>query len=285
MLGRPRRLAATVIAVVAATFLVLGQSGPLTGSEPSQSGANDPEISEKECAFWLDHDSDGKGDERISGDYILQESSVVGGCDFKLNSPESATLVVESELTDWEAEVEIKREPGSTEDYKIYPGLPEIPEVDGSMRVIVNFVAGDTPRSGRTRTLDDDYLHQVQIPDEFRILGVTVTIPDGRNDRLEENAWAASSEYINADRNIAQQEGELPQWAVALSQEWLEKGYPQVAASIIEQESDGGASGLWKWAAIVTWIAILIAVIIAIVLYIFLSKGSRSDGPRPPDGL
>lgn len=278
--SRSRSLATVAIATVAITLFLFSYPSPLAGSAPLQSI---PEITEKECAFWLDHDGDGKGDQRLAGEYIPQETPVIGGCDFKLSVPEAATITVESELKDWEAEVEVRREPGSVEDFQIYPGRPEITGVAGSMRVIVNFAKGDTPRSGRERTLRDEYRHEVQIPDHFRILGVTVTAPDGRKDRLEENAQSASDEYINVHRSILEREGELPEWAVTLAREWLEAGYPQVSESIIAQSADStaGTAGWWMWAAIVTWIVISVSIIAGAVFIIRAGKRDASELRRP----
>jgi hypothetical protein len=281
MSGTSRTLAAIATVTVAATLFSFSNPSPLAGSPPLQ---NAPEITEKECAFWLDYDGDGKGDQRVAGEYIPQETSVVGGCDFKLSVPEEATIVVESELRDWEAEVEVKREPGSAEDFNIYPGQPEITGVDGSMRVIVNFVQGDTPRTGRVRVLPDGYEHVVQVPNEFRVLGVTVTIPDGSKDRLEENAQSASNEHISTHRKMAERESELPERVLTLAKEWQEQGYPQVANSIIEEIGDpeSGSSGWWKWAAIGTWIAVPVVAVVVIGIYLFVFSG-QTPAPRDPD--
>ena len=266
-----RSIATAAMLVVAASAFASIQANPLVGSMPGQSSPNTPDITDKECAFWLDHNGDGKGDDRLSGEYILQETPVVGGCDFKLSAPEVATIIVESELTDWEAEVEIKREPGPSEGFKIYPGRAEIPGMDGRMRVIVNFVAGDTPRSEKSRVLQDGYRHEVQIPDEFRILEVTVTTADGSKDWLAKNAQAASSEYIRVHRIISERQGEVPEEIVTLAKEWMAEGYPQVAASIIELDTDSaaGVGSWWKWAAGAI-VGVIIIAIVGTIYWVFL---------------
>ena len=148
-LPRSRRMvvnARNLAATAAFVLITLGAPNPLDASGPSQSGSEAPDIAEPECSFWLDHDNDGEGDEPFEADaYVLQETPVVGGCSFKLQAPDEATILMASELKDWEVEVELKREPGPTDDFKMYSGRTEIPGVKGNMRVILNFAEGDTP--------------------------------------------------------------------------------------------------------------------------------------------
>ena len=283
MLVKARSLAAiAVVVVVAATLFTLGQPSPLAGSGTLQSGPNF-EIRDKECAFWLDYNGDGEGDERLSGEYVIQETSIVGGCVFKLSAPEEVTLVVESDLTEWETDVELKREPGSTKDFKLYPGRNQIPGIQGSMRVVANFVRGTTPRSGKSRTLTDGYRHEVQIPEEFRLLGITVTTPDGKKDRLEQNAQSASRAYISAHKQMG--EAELPEWAATLAEEWMAEGYPQVADRVMTIKVPPGDTGIrwWKWGAIGTWVGVLVIVISITAFYLVKEKRNQPEPRRPID--
>ena len=275
------RYAPTLFAALAAATLVhVAMPVPLSGSPPQQES---PEITEEECAFWLDYDGDGEGNQRIGQGFVLQETAVVGGCDFKVSVPETATIKFESELNDWEADVEVKREPGTTDEYKIYPGKPNITGVDGSMRVIVNFVRGDTPRTGRVRDLPDDYRHIVQIPAQFRLLEIAIITPDGRQDRLEQNAESASSEYITSYGSLGELNN-IPDWCLVLAEGWLEDGYPQVATSVAEgcAQSEPGIGSWWKWAAVATWIALPVLAI-AVALFFFLIVFRKPQTPPPPD--
>ena len=285
-----RGFAAGLPAILLAT-IVLGLGGlhspdPLAASGPSQGREGPPEFTGRQCAFWLDYDNDGEGDEALPTMYILQETNVVGGCDFRLNAPEEATIIVGSELVDWEVEVEIKREPGASDDYQMYPGRTEIPGIQGSMRIIANLTRGYSPRSVKVRTLRDGYHHEVQIPEEFRLLEIMVTTPDGKRDRLEQNIHSASGAYITAYREVTDPGGDLPEWVIVLAQEWLEEGYPQIASSIVTREAaaedrDSGGPGWWKWAAIATWIAAAAVLVSALAAYVLMNRTPRVR-PSPP---
>jgi hypothetical protein len=241
----------------------------------------------------VDYDRDGEGDEPAedtNDTYVLQEVPIVGGCEFRLNAPEQATLVVDSELTDWAMNIEIKREPGGAEDFKMYSGRTQIPGVKGQMRVIANFEDGNSPRSVKPREVGDGYRHEVQIPEEFRLLEITVTTPDGREERLERNARSASGAYITAHRDIIEPDDELPDWAINLAQGWLEKGYPQVSSEIVEQAIEGegaggGSPGWWMWAAIATW-AVIVILATAGLLWLKVNGDSlETGGGRIGDNL
>ena len=276
------RYSLTLFATVAiATTVHFGIPVPLSGSVPQQES---PEITEEECAFWLDYDDDGEGNQRIGEGFVLQETAVVGGCDFKVSVPEPAAIKFESELDDWEADVEVKREPGTTDEYKIYSGKPDIVGVEGSMRVIVNFVRGHTPRTGRVRDLPDDYRHIVQIPVRFRLLEVSVITPDGSQDRLEQNAESATGAYI-ASHGTMREMDNIPDWCEKLAGSWLEDGYPQVATSVAEAcvQSDPGIGGWWRWAAIITWVALPLIAIAVALFYLLAVFGKKRPPPIPPD--
>ena len=292
MLVNARSFTVNITALIV-VFLIVGlaPASPMVASGLLQSNLDSPEIAEPECSFWLDHDNDGEGDEPFDADsesLVLQDSPVVGGCSFKLNTSAEATLLVASELMDWEVDVEIKREPGPTEDFKMYLGRTEIPGVKGSMRVIANFARGNTPRSGKSRSLPDGYGYEAQIPEEFRLLEITVTTPDGSKDRLERNARSASGAYIGAQRLVSDGDAELPEWAVTLAKEWLEDGYPQVAKSIMATDSASAASAgsrtnWWKWIAIVTWVGVVVVGVVAVTLIVVNARREPTPPPRNPD--
>lgn len=289
-------LAAAVVIVMASALVVVAAPGQLSAAGPLQAGSESPEIAEPECSFWLDHDTDGEGDEPFvtdPGSLALQQSPVVGGCTFKLNAPDEATLLVASELVDWEVEVELKREPGGAEEFKMYPGRTEIPGVQGRMRVIANFAKGATPRSGKSRTLPDGYRHEAQIPKEFRLIEITVTTPDGRKDRLERNATSASGAFISAHRLVSDGNIGAPAWTVALAEEWLEQGYPQVSDSLMAADSANSGAGSggvnwWMWIAIATWGVTAGGLIAAAAVFILMNNNmgqTKGSGSRKFDPL
>ncbi len=269
----PKRLLnAALLAILA---VALFWPGSTSAQPPLQRGLETPEIAEPECSFYLDRDGDGEGNERFDAEpeeYVPQETPIVGGCTFKLNTPAEATMVVESELKDWNGDFKLKKEPGIPTEHKVYPGDKEIPNVQGSMVVTLNF-RGNTPRSIRSRTLPDGYWHEVQIPEEFQLLEVTVVTADGRRDRLEKSVKTASVAHIQAYRQLSEQETELPNWAVALAQERLAEGYPQFADHVITMAMNSGNAGSgginrWMWSAIITWAVIFILGAVGGLLYI-----------------
>lgn len=265
------RRRAMLFAGLLALVLSLLPASPLAASGTSQGAGEPVDIAEKECAFWLDFDQDGEGDAAIDtgpGHYARQETAVVGGCTFKLNTRAEATLVVVSELDDWSSEVEISQEPSLPERFTLHPGRAEIPGLEGGMKISVNHT-GQTPRSVKSRSLPDDYEHEVQVPRPFRLLEVTVITPAGKKDRLEENVQSASSAYISAHERINDRtsgaEAAPPDSAMALAGELLDEGYPQIADRVLglEMVSVGnGGTNWWKWG---TLIGLGVLVVIAVV--------------------
>lgn len=271
------RSAAWFAGLFLATLLLLSHALPLSASGLLQ-GSDAVDIADRECTFWLDFDGDGEGDELIDtapGNYTRQETAIVGGCEFRLNTPAQSTLVVTSELKRWISEVELTREPGSPNRITLQPGDTEIPGLEGGYRVIISH-RGTTPRSGKSRPVGDDYAHEVQVPLSLRLLEVEVTTPDGTSDRLEENIQSASSAYIDAHRRIAEHDGnDTASPSVILAGELLAEGYPQIADRVMILDAvstaDGGTNW-WMWSTI----AIALLVLVAIALAIFISRQSRS---------
>lgn len=245
---------------------------------------NSVDIADRECAFWLDFDGDGEGDDAVDtgpDNYARQETAVVGGCTFRLNTDAEATLVVKSELDDWKATVEIIRNPGAPETKTLYPARPEIPGLQGGMEIRIDH-RGATPRSEKNRTLRDDYNHAVQTPRQFRLLEVTVTTPDGISDRLEQSVQSASSAYIEANRRISgYPQDNAP--AVTLAAELLADGYPQIADRVLGLTDASVSSGTnwWMWATI----AILCVLgIFAVAVGFMYFRNSSSASINEPTG-
>ncbi len=298
--GQGRRLYRSSTTLVAALLIFVAVAvsllpGNVVLSQQSSSNPERPEITEEDCSFWIDSDADGEGNIRIEPEpdqLVHQDSPVVGGCTFKLSAPKEATMEIESELVEWEVNVEIKREPDTSNEFTLYLGDTRIPDIEGDMRVVINFSDGHTPRSIRSRTLPDRYRHDayrhdVQIPEAFRLLGVTVITSDGLKDRLEQDVQSASDAYISTRQRIAESGAELPEWAVTLATDWLEKGYPQVADEIIFAArghsgigSGSGGINWWMWLAIVTWIILIVAG--AMMFYLNVIKPNRPNSKPEP---
>ncbi len=93
-------------------------------------------------------------------------------------------MLVKSGLRDWNATIELKREPDPPEEFREYSGDVEAVEIEGiagSMRVITN-LTGNRPRGSKPRALTSDYRHVKQILEEFQQLEIAVTTPDGSPD-------------------------------------------------------------------------------------------------------
>ena len=278
------RLAAAFAGLfLAAVLLTLPASPmPLNAAGPFQ-GNGSVDIADKECSFWLDFDQDGEGDSRIEtdpGGYVSQETAVVGSCEFRLNTPTESTLLVASELIRWNSEVEITREPDSPRRVILHPGDTEIPGLVGGYRVIIKH-NGTTPRSGKSRSVEDDYHHDVQVPLSLRLLEVTVTTADGTSDRLEENIQSASDAYIVTHGRIAKadNDGTTPDAVMVLASDLLMEGYPQIADRVLALDvapAGSGSTDLWMWIAVI--IGAVLIVVIAILLAVFLRRqGSIGD--------
>ena len=281
---RPRPTALLLCAAILLAALLL-LPYPLFASGPLQNGAGSSvDIADPECTFLLDFDGDGEGDDAIDtgpDNYARQETAVVGGCTFRLNTDAEATLVVKSELDGWKSTVEIIRNPGVPEKKTLYPARPEIPGLQGGMVININH-EGVTPRSGKSRTLRDDYSHAVQTPRQFRLLEVVVTTPDGIDDRLEQSVQSASSAYIEAHRRIsASNPDESP--VAALAAELLAEGYPQIAGRVLAltDASDSTVADWWMWPALAGAAVLVIAAIVIAVMY-FRHRSNAPDS-SPPD--
>ncbi len=232
--------------------MALAVPGYLFSAGPSQEDIDEPEISDVSCSFLLDHDGDGVADEPFeaeSDNFVPQETPVVGDCTFNLTAPDNSEMLVESELEDWEGDVSIKRQQASPDHFLVSAGGTKSLTVGGSVVVNAN-LRGVTPRGAKSRTLPEEYRHEVQIPEEARLLVITVTDSAQQNDRLEISVQSTTWAYITAQRQLDEAEPETSPWVTDLAQEWLAEGYPQVSESIITQSnaSEGG-NGInwWMW--------------------------------------
>lgn len=287
--NRPAVLLAGLLLVVLG---LLATIRPLATSGPAQGASVD--IYDRECVFWLDFDDDGEGDTQIDdgpGSYAHQETPVVGSCEFKVNTPVESTLLLDTELREWSSEVEIVSEPGLPERKVLQAGKAEIPSLAGGVKITVEH-RGLTPRSGKTRSLKDDYDHEVQVPRPFRLLEITVTTPAGRDDRLEVNSTSASSAYIDAQKRISDRmDGDgtaMPYGIMALAGEMLDEGYPQIADRVLNVEVESGDDGVNWWMVIAIVLAMLLAVAVSVAVMLFLqtqssdaSTGSETPARRP----
>ena len=281
------------MAVVGILAVSLALALPAAASGPTQD-VQSVDISERECAFWIDVDGDRRGDDTIDAHpdrHILQETVVEGGCEFKLNTETESTLVLVSELTGWKSEVTITQKPGVGETFHLHPADDKISGLRGGMEIEIKHV-GTTPRSGKIRSLNDGYEHEVQVPLPFRLIEVTVVTPDGRQDRLELSVQSSSASYLDAQRRIlatGADDGSASEPVVGLASKLMNDGYPQVAVEVLALNDAGtgtGGRGAWLWATIA--LAVLIAVAVAAVgAFVYLSKRAPSErvDPSPLDRL
>ena len=279
-----------VASIVAMSLVVVH---PAAASGPSQDGQS-VDISERECAFWIDVDGDKIGDDPIDAHpdrHILQETAVEGGCEFKLNTETEATLVMVSELTGWKSEVTITQKPGKGEPFHLHPADDKIHGLRGGMEIEIKH-AGTTPRSGKIRRLNDGYEHEIQVPLPFRLMEVTVVAPDGRQDRLEVSVQSASAAYLDTQRRIlatSAQTGGASEPVVGLATKLLDDGYPHTAVEVLglAEEAPGRAGdGPWLWTTVALTVLIASAVV-AVVAFVYLSKRTPSTrrDPSPLDRL
>lgn len=266
--------------------LLLLPVGHLAASGPLQDGGESVDIYDKECTWWLDFDDDGEGDTEIDtgpDHYANQETPVVGSCEFKLNASVAATLLLETELDDWRSEVEVAREPGGRDRKVLQPGKVTIPELQGGMKITVEH-KGLTPRSQKSRTLHEDYAHEIQVPRPFDLLEITITTPAGNYDRPEENANSASSAYIKTRERIsdinAGGETALPDAVRALAGDLLDEGYPQIADRLLDVEVASGEDiNWWMWSTVGLIGLVLLAA--AGIAVFSLQNARRSSAPVP----
>ena len=275
MTGAKGRL--TVRALLIASAILLASAiltiGRVEAAGPNQSAGEQVDIDDKECTFLLDVDGDGGHETRIDtgpGTYAHQETSLEGSCEFSLNTDAAATLVLETELVGWHAVVEWAAEPDLPDDEILRVGDNTVPGLEGGMRVTVQ-IFGETPRSVKSRTLEDDYRHDVQVPRPFRLMEVIVTTPAGRYDRLEETTSSASLAYINAHERVSDvksggKDG-TSESVLGLASELLEEGYPQITERLLDAgestEQNSGFNG-WMWVSFGMIVALAIGVAIGI---------------------
>ena len=229
------------------------------------------DISGRECTFWLDFDGDGEGDEPVEAHpdrHTLQETAVVGGCEFKVNVETEATLVIVSELVQWSSRVTVTREPEMERPYTLHSSDNQITGLVGGMTVEIQH-SGVTPRSGKVRTLRDGYEHEVQVPLPFRLLEVTIITPDGRQDRHEVNVQSSSAAFLYTHQRVFASSVDADAGArpiVELASGLMGDGYPQIADQVLALEDVAYAKrgpSAWMWATVALSLAIVLAAVLA----------------------
>ena len=277
------------ILLLASAFLL---AHPVSSSGLAQSIVESVDIDGQECTFWLDFDDDGEGDSEIETErnsYALQQTPVVGSCEFKLNTSAASTLVLATELDNWRSIVEIVEEPGLPDRKVLQPGRVEVPGLTGGMKITVE-LRGATPRSIKNRTLRDDYHHDVQVPRPFRLLDITVTTPSGTYDRLEVAANSASGAFIENHKRVADRIVEDadpdPDTVEALASELLDEGYPQIAGRLLDVKvatAEEQGANWWMWSTLGLILVIAGAILgVGAIMWINNRRAAIPSAPVSP---
>lgn len=273
--------AAALLAVCFA-FGVAGQP-PASAFWPAQDGAPIT-VTEKGCDFNFDHNDDREPDGSFDpdgDDYLPQATPVIAHCWFRVSVIVDATITVESELADWNAKAEIERVARRhTEEFTLNAGRSELAIKTGGHRVNIR-LHGNTPRGSARNSLPEQYAHDLQVPHPFKLVNITVTTDAGDKEWVaSHDVESASNAYIEADvavnRAANTPNSTLPASVLALAQQLLREGYPEIAERVIALDfpvdaadgDDNGGIGLpiWAWAGIIA--AIIIAVTGAVVIVI-----------------
>ena len=281
--------AAAVFLLVGLSFGVTDQR-PVAAFWPAQNG--EPIIvTEKGCDFDFDYDGDGEpnGSFDPAGDgYLLQDTPVIGHCFFQVSVIVDATIIVESELADWDADAEIERVAKQYAETKsLNSGRSEIAVSDGGHRVNI-WLRGKTPRGSAHNALPEKYRHDIQVPRHFKLVNITVTTDAGDKEWVvSHDAESASNAYIEAYDAVNEvtndPDSALPASVLALSQQLLSEGYPEIAVRVIALEvsadsngggdSDGTFLPVWAWVAVA---AGLVLIVVAAVLWWMWMRRSPS---------
>lgn len=271
VLARERLMIAAVCGLLAVGLAIASLPVLLANASGHLQDTSAVDISGRECTFWLDFDGDGEGDEPVAAHpdrHTLQETAVVGGCEFKVNVETEATLVIVSELVQWSSSVTVTREPEMERPYTLHSADNQIPGLVGGMTVEIQH-SGVTPRSGKVRTLRDEYEHEVQVPLPFRLLEVTIITPDGRQDRHEVSVQSASAAFLYANQRVFASSVDTDagtQPIVGLASDLMGDGYPQIADQVLALEDVAYAKrgpSAWMWATVALSSAIVLTAAVA----------------------
>lgn len=283
---------------VVAAFLVVwlafevADQRPADAFLPAQDGAPIT-VTEKGCDFDFDHDSDGESDGSFDpdgDDYLPQDTPVIAHCFFQVSVIVDATITVESELADWNADAEIERVAKQhTEKETLNAGRSEIAINDGGHRVNI-WLRGNTPRGSARNRLPEQYSHDLQVPHSFKLVNITVTTDAGDKEWVESHdVKSASNAYIEAYAAVNKAANDpnnaLPASVLALAQQLLREGYPAIAERVIALEfaadSNGGDDNGGMLLPIWAWVVVVVIIIAVIVIGAGIWWMRRE--PRLPD--
>ena len=275
---------------------------PIQATLPVQNGNIGVEITESTCFFNLDYDFDGIGERKYDPDgneIAPQESLMIGECYFQFNTVVDATIEFHSELEDWTADVELRKEPGVFSDKRtIHAGRTRVPVKSGGMAVELT-LRGRTPRGADRELFSQGYEHDVQITRRFRLLEIAIITHANDTARVySKDIESASNSYIEVHQRIlaidtadvdTQASDQVSRPFLDIAKKWLTRGYPNVAQEFIELEVPANATGhmrinWWKWAFVVLVGITLIGVAVAGTTW-YLQRRSQQREVRRPTNL
>ena len=298
MIVRRLTIAGTAVFMAVLALWIMADSLRVAAAPPFQTGSDPIVVSNKWCEFDLDYDDDGESNGSFNpddGSYLPQETPILGKCNFTFTAAVRSTILFDSELDDWRAEVTLTEEPSGAvrETGTVHLGNRRIEGVTGGMVATVD-LKGRTPRGELPRDLPQGYQHQVQIPERFRLLEITIiTSADDRERVASHEVSAASNAYIEARQEIAvihDSETAPPAEVMALADQLLAEGYPEIAERVAALQlqpaappvvEDTGGSNIWMLIAIVL---IVIIVIVLGVIGVMLIRSNKEPNRRPSRG-
>lgn len=298
MIVRRLTIAGTAVFLAVIALWIMADSLRVAAAPPFQAGDDPIVVSNKWCEFDLDYDDDGESNGSFDpddGSYLPQETPILGRCNFTFTAAIKSTILFDSELDDWRADVTLTEEPSGTvrETDTVHPGNRRIEGATGGMVATVD-LKGRTPRGELPRDLPQGYQHQVQIPERFRLLEITIiTSADDRERVASHEVAAASNAYIEARQEIAgirsASETAPPAEVMDLADQLLIEGYPGIAERVAALQlqppappvvEDTGGSNIWRLIAIVLMVVFAI-VLVGIGITFARSKKDPDDDDRP----
>ncbi len=283
-------LKSVFLAVAALMAIVSGQYA--IAAPPPQNGSDPIVVSNKWCEFDFDYDDDGVPNSSFDPEsisYLPQETSILGKCNFTFTASAKNTVSFDSELDDWRAEVKLTEEPAGVVlgSATVHPGNRS---VEGAISGVVGTVElrGRTPRGEKQEDLPQGYIHQLQIPQEFRLLEITIiTSADDRERVVSYNVSAASNDYREAHQAITEVGRDIetapPEEVLDLASQLLSEGYPRIAERVASlspapPEDNGGVN---IWMLITIGLVVVIVIAIAVIVVVALKSNSNTSLPPP----
>lgn len=299
MIVRRLTIAGAAVFLAVLALWIMADSLRLAAAPPFQAGDDPIVVSNKWCEFDLDYDDDGESNGSFNpddGSYLPQETPILGKCNFTFTAAIKSTILFDSELDDWRADVTLTEEPSGAvrETDTVHPGNRRIEGATGGMVATVD-LKGRTPRGELPRDLPQGYQHQVQIPERFRLLEITIITSNDERERIASHEVAAASNaYIEARQEIADIRGTSetapPAEVMALADQLLIEGYPGIAERVAALQlppaappappvvEETGVSSFWMWLAIV--LLVIIAIAFA-VIGIMITRSNKGPDPLP----